>query len=504
MAPMPVFLDVGQLSRITNFIGLGGQPKAQQPVRIGVLGASQVATYAMLWPARRVPQAEVVAVAARDGIRARKYAKQHGIPRSWGSYEALLADPEVDAVYVGLPNGLHGQWATAALRAGKHVLCEKPFAANEQEASTIAPAPQPVALEQAMGPSEAAGALHGDFSTSHQRPPQAWLDPDCLAAAVAFMEAHPGNMFGSHGPTLAALEAHSAPQLPLMRPHQLVAAVEGLAALAHCPGRAWRRAALAAVGGVVARLSVAEVGRLLQVVDAAMSGSLRWLAPAPPAGSAAAPPAASPDVRATFRASLQHEGLMPISTIDVVGDRGRLHCSNFIMPVFGHVLRLTTTAPAAEAAGGSGAAAPAPGANPAAPAAAAATTTTVMRVYGSGESTYHYQLSRFVRDVRAVQAAGARGEAAEQQEEAGADAGALFASATRLRPPTLLAGLLAEDEADAVANMALVDAVYRAAGLAPRLPSAQALEQQKQQKQREQLEQAARLAVAEQRRLADG
>ncbi|PNH02072.1 Signal peptide peptidase-like 2 [Tetrabaena socialis] len=140
MAPMPVFLDVGQLSRITNFIGLGGQPKAQQPV----------ATYAMLWPARRVPQAEVVAVAARDGIRARKYAKQHGIPRSWGSYEALLADPEVDAVYVGLPNGLHGQWATAALRAGKHVLCEKPFAANEQEARQPAPAaPKPAAAAAA-------------------------------------------------------------------------------------------------------------------------------------------------------------------------------------------------------------------------------------------------------------------------------------------------------------------------------------------------------------------
>jgi predicted dehydrogenase len=68
-----------------------------------------------------------VAVASRDGDRARAFAAGHGIPRAHGSYEALLADPEVDAVYVPLPNALHVPWSIRALDAGRHVLCEKPF-----------------------------------------------------------------------------------------------------------------------------------------------------------------------------------------------------------------------------------------------------------------------------------------------------------------------------------------------------------------------------------------
>jgi predicted dehydrogenase len=71
--------------------------------------------------------ADVVAVASRDGERAREYAERFGIPRAHGSYDELLADPEVDAVYVSLPNGLHVEWSIRALEAGKHVLCEKPM-----------------------------------------------------------------------------------------------------------------------------------------------------------------------------------------------------------------------------------------------------------------------------------------------------------------------------------------------------------------------------------------
>jgi xylose dehydrogenase (NAD/NADP) len=77
--------------------------------------------------------ADVVAVASRDGERAAEYAGAHGIPRAHGSYEALLADPAVDSVYISLPNALHLPWAERALRAGKHVLCEKPLSRRAQE-----------------------------------------------------------------------------------------------------------------------------------------------------------------------------------------------------------------------------------------------------------------------------------------------------------------------------------------------------------------------------------
>src|SRR6185503_10883436 len=80
----------------------------------------------------------VAAVAARDRSRAQDFAAKHGIARVHDSYEALIADPDLDAVYNPLPNGLHGRWTRAALAAGKHVLCEKPFTANASEAREVA------------------------------------------------------------------------------------------------------------------------------------------------------------------------------------------------------------------------------------------------------------------------------------------------------------------------------------------------------------------------------
>jgi predicted dehydrogenase len=109
-------------------------------VRIGVLGAARVVPMAVTGPAREVEEVEVVAIASRDPERARKFAAQHGVPRVHASYEALIADPEIDAVYNPVPNALHGRWTIAALNAGKHVLSEKPFAANAEEAAAMAAA----------------------------------------------------------------------------------------------------------------------------------------------------------------------------------------------------------------------------------------------------------------------------------------------------------------------------------------------------------------------------
>jgi len=97
-----------------------------RPVRWGVLSTALI-NDKLLAGARLSPDIEVLAVASRDGDRAREYAGGHDIPRAHDSYEALLADPDVEAVYVPLPNSLHHPWTLAALRAGKHVLCEKPY-----------------------------------------------------------------------------------------------------------------------------------------------------------------------------------------------------------------------------------------------------------------------------------------------------------------------------------------------------------------------------------------
>src|SRR6185369_12699923 len=109
-------------------------------LRIGVLGAARIAPNALIRPARQVDDVTVAAVAARDPARARAFAAKHGIGRVHDSYDALIDDPELDAIYNPLPNGLHGVWTLRALAAGKHVLCEKPFTANADEARLVADA----------------------------------------------------------------------------------------------------------------------------------------------------------------------------------------------------------------------------------------------------------------------------------------------------------------------------------------------------------------------------
>jgi predicted dehydrogenase len=95
-------------------------------IRWGLLSTARI-NGAVIAGARESERADVVAVGSRDGVRARAYAERFGISRAHGSYEELLADPGVDAVYVSLPNGMHVEWTIRALEAGKHVLCEKPM-----------------------------------------------------------------------------------------------------------------------------------------------------------------------------------------------------------------------------------------------------------------------------------------------------------------------------------------------------------------------------------------
>jgi xylose dehydrogenase (NAD/NADP) len=107
-------------------------------IRWGVLGAAWISDRALLAALREAAGSELLAIASRDPARAREQAARHGVPRVHADYAALLADPDVDAVYVPLPNSLHLPWTQRALAAGKHVLCEKPLALNATEACEMA------------------------------------------------------------------------------------------------------------------------------------------------------------------------------------------------------------------------------------------------------------------------------------------------------------------------------------------------------------------------------
>jgi predicted dehydrogenase len=107
-----------------------------EPLRIGVLGAARISGGAIVAPARETGH-RLVAVAARDRGRAEAFAADNGIERVLDSYQAVIDDPEVEAIYNPLPNGLHAPWNLAAIAAGKHVLTEKPFASNADEAMVV-------------------------------------------------------------------------------------------------------------------------------------------------------------------------------------------------------------------------------------------------------------------------------------------------------------------------------------------------------------------------------
>ncbi len=106
-------------------------------VKWGVLGVAKIATEKVIPAMQRAERCDIAAIASRDETRATEAAARLGIGRAYGSYEALLADPEIEAIYNPLPNELHVPWTIKALEAGKHVLSEKPIALDAEEARTL-------------------------------------------------------------------------------------------------------------------------------------------------------------------------------------------------------------------------------------------------------------------------------------------------------------------------------------------------------------------------------
>ena len=159
---------------------------------------------------RAAQQAELVAVASRDLARAQAYAAEWDIPRAHGSYQALLDDPEIDAVYIPLPNSLHAEWTVRAAEAGKHVLCEKPLALTPAECERIIGAAQSngiVAMEAVMylyhpllhkaralvreGAVGQVKLVRGSFSFTLERPADVRWDPALGGGALWDVGSYP-------------------------------------------------------------------------------------------------------------------------------------------------------------------------------------------------------------------------------------------------------------------------------------------------------------------------
>jgi xylose dehydrogenase (NAD/NADP) len=115
-------------------------------MRLGIVSTADI-NRKVIPGAHASDKIDLIAVASRDQVRAEEYAKEWDIPRAYGSYEALLEDPDVDAVYISLPNTMHREWSIRSVEAGKHVICEKPFSKRPED------------VEASFDAAEAAGRL---------------------------------------------------------------------------------------------------------------------------------------------------------------------------------------------------------------------------------------------------------------------------------------------------------------------------------------------------------
>ncbi|KAI3323853.1 hypothetical protein HD806DRAFT_76259 [Xylariaceae sp. AK1471] len=112
-------------------------PKSAKPLTFAILGAAAIGPSAIILPAKNHPDVVIQTIAARDPAKAKAYAQKHGIPDVAKTYQDILDNPSIDCVYIPLPNGLHYEWAQRALKAGKHVLLEKPSVNNSTEAEQL-------------------------------------------------------------------------------------------------------------------------------------------------------------------------------------------------------------------------------------------------------------------------------------------------------------------------------------------------------------------------------
>jgi predicted dehydrogenase len=134
---------------------------AERRVRWGLLSTARI-NERLIPSMRESTRSELVAVASRSQATADQYAQKWGIPRAYRSYEAMLSDPEIDVVYISLPNGYHAEWAVKAADAGKHILCEKPLAltADEVDQMTTAARRNKVLMQEARQYSNARGIIY--------------------------------------------------------------------------------------------------------------------------------------------------------------------------------------------------------------------------------------------------------------------------------------------------------------------------------------------------------
>lgn len=135
-----------------------------ETVRWGLISTAKI-NDALIGPIQAAARSELIAVASRDQAKAESYAAEKGIPKAHGSYEAMLADDGIDAVYISLPNSLHCEWAVAAANAGKHVLCEKPLVVSMDEFDQV----EAAARTNGVTVFEAFMYLHHPQTTTAQR-----------------------------------------------------------------------------------------------------------------------------------------------------------------------------------------------------------------------------------------------------------------------------------------------------------------------------------------------